>query len=191
MLSTDHLHKLACTPLTQSDITELYNFTGDGGGSDTTPPSTPANLSASSISSSRIDLSWDAASDPESGISNYRLYWCQGSSCTPSTLINLGNTTSYSHTGRSANTTYRYQVSAVNGTGLEGSRSSTVQATTPASSSGNTYYVSTTGSDSNPGTQSQPWRTVQKAVDTVQAGDTVFIAAGTYVEKVVIRHYPK
>ncbi len=29
------------------------------------------------------------------------------------------------------------------------------------------YYVATTGSDSNAGTEALPWRTIQKAADTV------------------------
>jgi hypothetical protein len=49
-----------------------------------------------------------------------------------------------------------------------------------------TYYVSTAGSDSNPGSQSQPWATVQKAASTVVAGDTVNITAGTYSETVTV-----
>jgi hypothetical protein len=46
------------------------------------------------------------------------------------------------------------------------------------------YYVSPSGSDENPGTASQPWRTIQKAADTLVAGDTVYIRAGTYQEQV-------
>jgi MYXO-CTERM domain-containing protein len=42
------------------------------------------------------------------------------------------------------------------------------------------YYVSPTGSDSNPGTQASPWGTVQKAASTAAAGDTVYFRAGTY-----------
>ncbi len=45
-------------------------------------------------------------------------------------------------------------------------------------------YVSTTGSDANPGTYTQPWRTIQKAADTATAGSTVFIRGGTYRERV-------
>jgi len=44
----------------------------------------------------------------------------------------------------------------------------------------NTYYVSTSGNDNNPGTQTQPWATLQKAVDTVVAGDTVIVTSGSY-----------
>lgn len=43
-----------------------------------------------------------------------------------------------------------------------------------------TYYVSPSGNDSNPGTIDRPWQTLQKAADTVVAGDTVLVQAGTY-----------
>jgi len=49
-----------------------------------------------------------------------------------------------------------------------------------------TYYVSPSGSDSNPGTSAQPWRTVQKAANAAAAGDTVMVKAGTYYERVQI-----
>ncbi len=45
-----------------------------------------------------------------------------------------------------------------------------------------THYVATTGSDSNPGTQGSPWRTVGKALRTLQAGQVGCVASGTYVE---------
>ena len=48
-----------------------------------------------------------------------------------------------------------------------------------------TYYVATTGSDSNPGTKSQPWQTVAYAVSTMVAGDTTFVRAGTYNEGLI------
>jgi hypothetical protein len=39
--------------------------------------------------------------------------------------------------------------------------------------SNSSFYVSKTGDDSNPGTQTAPWRTIQHAADTVRAGSTV------------------
>ncbi|MFH1510260.1 MAG: right-handed parallel beta-helix repeat-containing protein [Candidatus Woesearchaeota archaeon] len=48
------------------------------------------------------------------------------------------------------------------------------------------YYVATTGSDSNPGTQSQPWKTIQKAANTVVAADVVHVSQGQYNERVTI-----
>jgi hypothetical protein len=35
------------------------------------------------------------------------------------------------------------------------------------------FYVATTGNDSNPGTQAAPWRTIQHAEDTARADSTV------------------
>jgi hypothetical protein len=49
------------------------------------------------------------------------------------------------------------------------------------------FYVSTTGDDSNPGTQTAPWRTVQHAADTVRAGSTVNVRGGVYEELVIIK----
>jgi Protein of unknown function (DUF1565) len=43
------------------------------------------------------------------------------------------------------------------------------------------YYVATTGSDSNPGTQSAPFLTLQKAASVATAGVTVHVAPGSYV----------
>jgi Right handed beta helix region/Protein of unknown function (DUF1565) len=55
------------------------------------------------------------------------------------------------------------------------------------SSGGPTYYVSTSGNDSNPGTQSAPWRTIGKAASTVTgAGSTVFVRDGSYAEDLVL-----
>lgn len=50
----------------------------------------------------------------------------------------------------------------------------------------NTYYVATSGNDSNPGTASQPWKTIQHAASSVNPGDTVVVQAGTYNERVTL-----
>jgi hypothetical protein len=42
------------------------------------------------------------------------------------------------------------------------------------------YYVSPTGSDTNPGTQAAPFASVQKANNSAAAGDTIWMRAGTY-----------
>lgn len=49
------------------------------------------------------------------------------------------------------------------------------------------FYVSTTGSDTNPGTQTAPWRTVQHAADVARAGSTINVRGGVYAELVTIK----
>lgn len=50
--------------------------------------------------------------------------------------------------------------------------------------SGSTFYVAKTGSDSNSGSITAPWLTIQHAANTVSAGATVYVEAGTYNEVV-------
>jgi hypothetical protein len=45
--------------------------------------------------------------------------------------------------------------------------------------------VATSGSDSNPGTLSSPWGTVQKALNTLQPGQRALVRAGTYTQDLV------
>jgi hypothetical protein len=45
---------------------------------------------------------------------------------------------------------------------------------------GRAYHVSPTGSDSNPGSETRPFRTIQKAADSVKPGDTVLVDDGVY-----------
>ena len=42
------------------------------------------------------------------------------------------------------------------------------------------WYVDTNGSDSNNGTLQNPFKTIEKAVSVVQAGQTIYIKGGTY-----------
>jgi hypothetical protein len=54
-----------------------------------------------------------------------------------------------------------------------------------------TYYVDRShpaASDANPGSEALPWLTIQHAADTVVAGDTVYIKAGTYNEAVTVQN---
>src|SRR5262252_10990103 len=45
-----------------------------------------------------------------------------------------------------------------------------------------TYYVATTGSDSNPGTQAAPFKTITYAYSKASAGTTIIVAPGTYTD---------
>src|SRR5271156_517643 len=58
------------------------------------------------------------------------------------------------------------------------------QAASLAAQTGATYYVSTKGSNSNPGTINAPWLTIQHAANAVKAGATVYAFGGVYKESV-------
>jgi fibronectin type 3 domain-containing protein len=89
-------------------------------------PAAPTNLTATAVSSSRIDLSWEDNSNDET---NFRIYRSTNGINFVFTY-NLGaNVSSFSDTGRIAGTTYYYQVQAVNSNGTSGF-SNTANATT-------------------------------------------------------------
>ncbi|MGB3614149.1 MAG: right-handed parallel beta-helix repeat-containing protein, partial [Elainellaceae cyanobacterium] len=43
-----------------------------------------------------------------------------------------------------------------------------------------TYYVSRSGNNSNKGSQSSPFKTIQQAIDRASAGDTIYVREGSY-----------
>ncbi|WP_127594576.1 endo-alpha-N-acetylgalactosaminidase family protein [Paenibacillus lautus] len=98
---------------------------------DETAPTWPANaqLIASSINNTSLTLSWPAAMD-NTGVSNYKIY----KNGIEYTVI-LGDITSYTFSGLSANTSYNFEVKAGNAAGIW-SASLSVKVKTDANSSG-------------------------------------------------------
>ena len=98
---------------------------------DSTAPSVPQNLTATAISSSRIDLSWSASND-NVGVAGYRVY--RGTNL----IASITSGTTYSNIGLSANTNYYYTISAYDAAGNASAQSSPAGATTAAQNSGPT-----------------------------------------------------
>ncbi|MHB8660883.1 MAG: peptidoglycan-binding protein [Minisyncoccota bacterium] len=91
---------------------------------DTTPPTIPTNLSGTTISSSQINLSWNASTD-NVGVTGYKIYR-NGAQI----AVTVG--TSYSDAGLSASTAYAYTVSAYDAAGNTSVQSSSISIATPA-----------------------------------------------------------
>jgi len=67
-------------------------------------------------------------------------------------------------------------------------KNTTILPTLPKQISSPTYFVAIDGNDYNPGTESQPWRTITKAVNVAVAGDTVYVKEGNYNEKITVNN---
>jgi hypothetical protein len=102
-----------------------YNAGGDSDYSNAasattpTPPAAPSNLTAKAVSRSQINLAWTDNSFNEQ---TFAIERCRGAGCTNFMLVATvpANTTSYTNTGLSRNTTYRYRVRAYNQVGYSG-----------------------------------------------------------------------
>jgi chitodextrinase len=166
---------------------------------DTTPPSVPALLQASNVTGTSLTFAWNAASD-NIGVTSYALYvnGVKTSSVT---------STSATLTGLTCGSSYMLGVEAVDVAGNRSTRAQLAASTAACSippppkppstlgsalpprlpeATGRVYYVATTGNDAGPGTQAQPWRTIQKAATTLTAGQKALVAAGTYRENVSV-----
>ena len=93
--------------------TDMNTAIGGGAPPDTSPPSDPASLVATASGGTQINLSWTGSTD-NVAVTGYRVERCQGAACTNFAEIAApaGTGTSFSNTGLSAGTTYRYRVRA-------------------------------------------------------------------------------
>jgi fibronectin type 3 domain-containing protein len=145
-----------------------------------TVPTAPSGLSATTASDKYINLSWTDNSSNEDGFFIERKLTSGG---TWERLYPVIPPNAESYSARVApSTNYTFRVCAYN-SGGDSSYSGTDSATS-SSHTATSYYVATTGDDDNAGTYVAPFATIQKGVDMLSAGDTLYIRGGTYHEQV-------
>ncbi|WP_395820823.1 DNRLRE domain-containing protein [Archangium minus] len=142
-----------------SNPPQLEITASGGSGGDTQPPSAPANLTATGVSSSQINLSWSASSD-NVGVTGYDVYR------NGAFLKNVSGT-STSDTGLTASTTYNYQLKARDAAGNVSSGSNTAIGTTSGGTTSCANALATTAD-------------IQNAMKNAAPGSTLVIASGTY-----------
>ena len=89
---------------------------------DTTPPTVPTGLTASNITQTSVDLSWDASTD-DRGVAEYNVYQ-------DSSVIETVTGTSTTIDGLIADTSYNFSVSAVDTSDNESAQSTVLEVTT-------------------------------------------------------------
>jgi hypothetical protein len=106
--------------------------------------STPTGVNATPVSSSEIDLSWNASTTSSGSIKNYKIYR-NGVS-----LVSVpGTQLSYKNTGLAASTAYSYQIQAYNSSNRHSALSASVSATTMAAAAPPPPTFTVTPSGSN------------------------------------------
>jgi len=112
-----------------------FSYTTTGGG-DTSPPTAPGNLAASTVSATTLTLAWNPSSD-NVGVTGYDVLRRQGTSGA-FTRIGGDGSTSLAVTGLSPSTQYQFQVTAHDAAGNTSPPSNTVTVTTQAGGGGGT-----------------------------------------------------
>lgn len=100
--------------------------------SDVTPPAPPAALTAAGATAMQINLAWNASADPD--VSSYRIERCMSAACGNFFEVATGSGTTYvDTTALLPETTYGYQVRAVDAAGNSSAPSNIAYTSTLAS----------------------------------------------------------
>jgi mannan endo-1,4-beta-mannosidase len=119
---------------------------GGGTGGDTQPPSTPGTPTVSAVTATSATLSWTASTD-NVGVTGYDVLRAPGTSGGTFSLVGSIGTTTFTDTGLTASTTYRYQVRARDAAGNNSANSGTATATTSAGGGTGTCKVTYSAPD--------------------------------------------
>jgi chitodextrinase len=135
-----------------------------GATSDTTPPTAPANLTATAASPTQVSLSWDASTD-NVGVAGYKVY-------RDGAFLASTSTTSYSDSAVQGGTTHSYTVYAYDAAGNISPPSNTATVTTPTDTQPPTTPTGLAGTAVSAGQVNLTWNAASDNVGV--AGYTVY-----------------
>ncbi len=153
-----------------------------------TPPFATASDADRAAAPRRIDVQptgareaiirWTDVTNNESGFLIERQLNATGAWSTIATVS--ANQVLYKQSGLSAGANYSYRVTAVRPVG-EAVPSAAVTVTMPTDADPSVFFVDgSKGSDGNDGNEARPWKTIQRANDSLRPGQTVLVRAGEY-----------
>jgi endo-1,4-beta-xylanase len=102
---------------------------------DSVPPTAPTNLAASGVTSGSATLTWTASMD-NIGVSGYEVLRAPGQSGGTFAVVGTSSGTTFTNSGLTPNSTYRYQVRARDAAGNTSPGSTIVPVTTPPGTPG-------------------------------------------------------
>ncbi len=168
------------------ESSELNNSASSGAISvtDSTPPTISA-ITSSGVTGSSATITWKT-DEPGSSQVAYGTTTAYGSvTALATSMVTSHNVTLSSLT---AGSVYHFRVHSKDSVGnaaLSGDFTFTTASPTASAITGPAYYVATTGSDANPGSEAQPFGTISHGVSVLMPGDTLYVKSGTYAETLI------
>jgi endo-1,4-beta-xylanase len=145
-----------------------------GGGGDTQPPTTPSNLASTGTTASSVSLSWTGSTD-NVGVTGYQILRAPGASGGTFSQVGTSTTTSFTNSGLTASTTYRFQVRAVDAAGNTSAVSNTVTAQTQSGGgTGGCSITPTTQTQWGTGYVIEPARVTNTGTATINGWTVTF-----------------
>ena len=129
---------------------------------DTQAPTTPGSLAKSGSTQTSVSLAWSASSD-DTGVTGYTVYRDGTSAGAPTG-------TSYTVSGLSCGTSYLFAVEARDAAGNHSVQTTLTASTDSCSASSANLYLSPSGSDSNPCSQTAPCLSLNRAYRVAKPG---------------------
>ena len=114
-----------------SPTVDVYQVAIPNGTPDTTPPTSPTSLAATSPSQSSISVTWNPATD-NVAVTGYLIERCQGSGCSNFAQVGTPTSSPFLDSSLTPNTFYNYHVRATDAAGNLSGWSNVVGATTQA-----------------------------------------------------------
>jgi mannan endo-1,4-beta-mannosidase len=128
-------YRITTPSATASLLSNAAAQMGGGGTLDTTPPTAPVLLLTPTTTNTSVILSWNASTD-NVGVTGYDILRAPGASGGSFTQVGTSTTTSFTNSGLTPATTYRFQVRARDAAGNTSPVSNTLTVTTATGGGG-------------------------------------------------------